>query len=54
MNLTQFHRYIDELPRVIGIGQMRHNARSQATVRREMGSDINAACGQLRLRSIAK
>ena len=36
MNLTQFHRYIDELPRVIGIGQMRHNTRSQATIRREI------------------
>ena len=36
MNLTQFHRYIDELPRVISVGQLRRNTRSQATARREV------------------
>ena len=36
MNLTQFHLYLNELPRVISVGQMRHNTRSQATIRREI------------------
>jgi len=36
MNLTQFHRYLDELPRVVGFAQMRYNTRSQATRRREV------------------
>ena len=39
MNFTQFHLYADELPRVISVGQMRHNShntRSQATRRREI------------------
>ena len=36
MNLTQFHRYIDELSRVISVGQLRRNTRSQATRRREI------------------
>lgn len=36
MNLTQLHMYSNELPRVVGISQMRHNTRSQATRRREI------------------
>ena len=36
MNLTQFHQYLSDLPRVVGIAQMRHNTRSQATRRREI------------------
>ena len=36
MNLTQFHQYLSDLPWVVGIAQMRHNTRSQATRRREV------------------
>lgn len=36
MNLTPFHLYTDELPRVISVGRLRHNTRSQATIRREI------------------
>lgn len=36
MNLTQLHMYSNELPRGVGIAQMRHNTRSQATRRREV------------------
>ena len=36
MNLTQFHLYLSDLPRVVGIAQIRHNTRSQATRRREI------------------
>ena len=36
MNLTPFHLYADELPRAFSFEQMRHNTRSQATIRREI------------------
>ncbi len=36
MNLTQFRLYLNELPRVISVGRLRHNTRSQATIRREI------------------
>lgn len=36
MNLTQFHLYLSDLPRGVGIAQIRHNTRSQATRRREI------------------
>lgn len=36
MNFTPYHLYADELPRVVGVAQIRHNTRSQATIRREI------------------
>ena len=36
MNLTQFRLYLNELSRVISVGRLRHNTRSQATIRREI------------------
>lgn len=31
-----YHLFGDILPRVVSVGQMRHNTRSQATIRREI------------------
>ena len=36
MNLTQFHRYLSDLPIVVSIAKIRHNTRSQATRCREI------------------